>query len=196
MQPLAVSDEESIYSEIDDSDEDPNFVRENNKRKKTLRHLSPNPSEHPSDSEEYSYEINENENHEEIPLTDNGFPSKNCRIGNKIKLILPITDAQDCTEEHTTCPFSTDQDSYSKIYQNLKRHLARKHRIEVDTLEKWCSVCKQQIILKHGSMHLALKTFNFHRDLKKRFNAPNATVRLDDVHNSIITEACIIEMKD
>lgn len=154
--PVDISDSESFYSIIDD---DPHYI--------------PNDTDNVDESssnESGTVSIIDGGDTEEISTT--GYPSENCRINNTIKLLLPITDAIYCTEKETTCSFSSDQNTYSKVHTNLRRHLRRKHGIIIDRLEKWCIYCKSPILMKHGTLHACLQDLPPSIRSKKQIECP------------------------
>lgn len=154
-------EDEVIPSEVDDTDDDPDFmpdprkeghcgyssdseiefqlVDEYPKRKKKRNNRSSRvPTEGNSNAIDESESIAEDGDYIVCPTHD-------MRIGDTLKITFPITGPLSCTERDSGCVFRTFQKEWPRKIGNLKRHVVQKHKIPIKFIERWCSLCQEPL---------------------------------------------------
>ncbi|GBO08912.1 Retrovirus-related Pol polyprotein from type-1 retrotransposable element R2 [Araneus ventricosus] len=82
------------------------------------------------------------------------IPNFNCRTGNSINIVFPISGCLPCTE--TGCEFKSNGTTYNICKRSLKRHLDTHHHIQIKACYFWCYICQARIT-RHPAAHGCLK---------------------------------------
>lgn len=145
---------ETVETPIDDTDNDPDF-NPNSKDKRSLANSSDSEFEEanarrpriigtsrtpkPAQQKNRKSLVNVNDSADNYGTC----PTHTCREGDTLKITFPIAATLKCPE--TNCIFQSFQEYWPRKVNKIKTHLEGQHRIPINNIERWCSMCQSPL---------------------------------------------------